>query len=251
MSKQRWSVTQPSKEESDVPTKPKDVVICRLSVASHIYGGGVKWDVFFLLLFLVGWGWVSWYCGQYWPIVPAPDDRWWWLWRNWWNIDWQGKPKYSEKTCPSATLSITNPTWLDPSSNPGSRGGKRATNRLTFGAALNEMILVAEKYRGGIAQSVQRTATERAAEWQKFRVPVKTEFYFSPCRPDGFWGPPSLLSSGYWGFFPRGVKLTIHLQPVPRSRMRGSRYPLSHTFSWRNAELVKQRCDFLQRWNND
>jgi hypothetical protein len=27
---------------------------------------------------------------------------------NWWNEDWQGKPKYSEKTCPSATLSTTN-----------------------------------------------------------------------------------------------------------------------------------------------
>jgi cellulose synthase/poly-beta-1,6-N-acetylglucosamine synthase-like glycosyltransferase len=28
---------------------------------------------------------------------------------HWWNEDWQGKPKYSEKTYPSATLS-TNPT---------------------------------------------------------------------------------------------------------------------------------------------
>jgi hypothetical protein len=27
-----------------------------------------------------------------------------------WNEDWQGKPKYSEKTCPGATLSTTNPT---------------------------------------------------------------------------------------------------------------------------------------------
>jgi hypothetical protein len=52
------------------------------------------------------------------PVVPAPGDRWWWLWSNWWNEDLQGKPKYSEKICPSATLSITNPTW----SNPGSRG---------------------------------------------------------------------------------------------------------------------------------
>jgi hypothetical protein len=42
------------------------------------------------------------YCGHYWPSVPALDDRWWRLWRNWWNEDWQGKPKYSEKTCPSA-----------------------------------------------------------------------------------------------------------------------------------------------------
>jgi hypothetical protein len=26
------------------------------------------------LLFLVGWDSVSWYCGHYWPIIPAPDD---------------------------------------------------------------------------------------------------------------------------------------------------------------------------------
>jgi hypothetical protein len=73
--------------------------------------------------------WVSWYCGHYWPIVPAPDDMWWWLWRNWWNEDWQGKPKYSENTCPSASLSTTNPTWLDPGWNPGRRARKPATNR--------------------------------------------------------------------------------------------------------------------------
>jgi hypothetical protein len=62
-------------------------------------------------------------------IVPAPDDRWGWLWSNWWNEDWQGKPMYSEKTCPSATLSATNPTWPDPGSNPVLRDGKPATNR--------------------------------------------------------------------------------------------------------------------------
>jgi hypothetical protein len=87
-------------------------------------------------LFLVGWDWVSWYCGHYWPIVPAPDDGWWWLWRNLWNDDWQGIAKYSEKTCPSATLSTTNLTWLDPGLNPGRRGGKPATNRLSHGAAI-------------------------------------------------------------------------------------------------------------------
>jgi hypothetical protein len=81
----------------------------------------------FFLLFLVGWDRVSWWCAHYWPIVPAADDRWWWLWRNRWNEDWQGKPKYSEKTFPRATLSTTNPTWLDPGLNPGRRGGKSAT----------------------------------------------------------------------------------------------------------------------------
>jgi hypothetical protein len=60
---------------------------------------------------------------------------WLWWWRSWWNEDWQGKPKYSEKTCPSATLSNTNPTWPDPVSNPGRRGGKPVTNRLSYVAA--------------------------------------------------------------------------------------------------------------------
>jgi hypothetical protein len=42
------------------------------------------------------------------------EPGWLWWWRNWWNDDWQGKPKYLEKTCPSA-LSTTNPTrsaWM-------------------------------------------------------------------------------------------------------------------------------------------
>jgi hypothetical protein len=94
-----------------------------------------KGGIFRLLLA----GWDSWYCGHYWPIVPVPDDRWWWLWRNWWNGDWQRKPKFSEKTCPSATLSTTNPTWLDPGSNPGRRGGNPATNHLSYGAATKEV----------------------------------------------------------------------------------------------------------------
>jgi hypothetical protein len=67
-----------------------------------------------------------------WPIRAASVDRWWWLWSNWWNEDWQGKRKYSEKTCPGATLFTTNPTWLDPSSNRSHHGGKLATNRLSY-----------------------------------------------------------------------------------------------------------------------
>jgi hypothetical protein len=88
------------------------------------------------LLFLVGWDWVHMVLRPILAYVPAPDDRWWWLWSNWWNKDWQGKPKYSEKTCPSANLCTTNPTWPYPSSNPGRRGGKPATNCLSYGTAL-------------------------------------------------------------------------------------------------------------------
>jgi hypothetical protein len=64
---------------------------------------------------------------------------WWlWWWRILWNEDWQGKPKYSEKTCPSDTLSTTFPNWPDQGSNPGRRCGKPATNRLSYGAVYSE-----------------------------------------------------------------------------------------------------------------
>jgi hypothetical protein len=46
-------------------------------------------------------------------LVYFTYPGWLWGWRIWWNDDWQGKPKYSEKTCPIATLSTTNPKWHD------------------------------------------------------------------------------------------------------------------------------------------
>jgi hypothetical protein len=46
-----------------------------------------------------------------------------------------GETEVLEETCDRATLSTTNPTWLDPGLNPGRRGGKPATNRLSYGAA--------------------------------------------------------------------------------------------------------------------
>jgi hypothetical protein len=37
-----------------------------------------------------------------------------------------------EKTCTSATLSTTNPTWTDPGSDPGLRAGRPAVNRVSL-----------------------------------------------------------------------------------------------------------------------
>jgi hypothetical protein len=49
-----------------------------------------------------------------------------------WN--WQGKTEVlGGKTCPSATLPTTNPTWT----NPDLRSGRTATNRLSHGTAQN------------------------------------------------------------------------------------------------------------------
>jgi hypothetical protein len=48
------------------------------------------------------------------------------------------------KTCPSATLSTTNPSWSDLGSNPVLRCERPATNRLSHGTAMyslpNDMI---------------------------------------------------------------------------------------------------------------
>jgi hypothetical protein len=94
----------------------------------------------FLLFFPLGETESTWYCGHYWHIVLAPDDRWWWMWSNRWNEDWQGKLKYSEKTCPNANLSTTNPAGPDPGSNQGRCGRNPATNRLSYGTAFEERI---------------------------------------------------------------------------------------------------------------
>jgi hypothetical protein len=76
------------------------------------------------------------------------------------------------------------------------------------------------------------------------RVQVGSRILSFPHRPERFWGPLSLLSNGYKGLFPlRGVKLTTHLQLLPRSRIRGSIlvHTLPHTPSWRSAQLIKHR----------
>jgi hypothetical protein len=57
------------------------------------------------------------------------------LWRAWWNVDWQGKPKFSEKTCPSAIFVHHKIPRAHPGLNAGRRGGKPVTNSLSYGAA--------------------------------------------------------------------------------------------------------------------
>jgi hypothetical protein len=47
-----------------------------------------------------------------------------------------------KKTCPSATLSTTNLTWTDPGSNPGLRGERPATNRLSHGTGKTSLSIL-------------------------------------------------------------------------------------------------------------
>jgi hypothetical protein len=84
-----------------------EILQSAVTVLPNIAPGGGQASVFFF----VGWDLRHQVLQPLLAYCTAPDDRWGWLWSNWWNEDWQGKPKYSEKTCPSATLSTTNPTW--------------------------------------------------------------------------------------------------------------------------------------------
>jgi hypothetical protein len=107
-----------------------------VSTCSRNFAASWKPNVNRLVTFLVSWGGVSlsplgmWATIQ--PIVPVPDDEWWWVSSSRWN-EWKGKPKYSERTCPIYDLSTTNPTGLDLGSNAGRREGRPTTNRLIYG----------------------------------------------------------------------------------------------------------------------
>jgi hypothetical protein len=109
----------------------------------------IELNKYFSMYYYSQWGEAqsTWYCGHYWPIIPAPDDRWCWLWSNWRNEDWQGKSKNSEITWPSATLSTINPTWLDPGSNPDRRCRKPATKSLSYGTAFSYVAAASDNQR--------------------------------------------------------------------------------------------------------
>jgi hypothetical protein len=62
--------------------------------------------------------------------------RWYEFGERRWNDILTGENRRTpRKTCPSATLSTTNPTWIDPGVNPGLRGGRPATSDLGHGTA--------------------------------------------------------------------------------------------------------------------
>jgi hypothetical protein len=55
---------------------------------------------------------------------------------QWRNDIFAGETEVLGENLPSATLSTTNPTWIDPGANPGLRGERPVTNGLSHGTAL-------------------------------------------------------------------------------------------------------------------
>jgi hypothetical protein len=80
-------------------------------------------------------GWVRPKRGRLLTLAYYAFPRWYEFGERRWNDSDRGKPKTWEKNCPSATLSTTNPTRIDPGANPGFRGERPATNHLSHDTA--------------------------------------------------------------------------------------------------------------------
>jgi hypothetical protein len=66
--------------------------------------------------------------------------RWYEFGERWWNDIWTGENRRTRrKPCTSATLSTTNPTWIDPGANPSRRLTTSSTLLWTSGIALCSM----------------------------------------------------------------------------------------------------------------
>jgi hypothetical protein len=100
---------------------------------------------------------LNWYSGGWSPIgstrhcghqyAYCANHGWLWWWRNWCNDDWQGKPNYSKKTSPSATLSNTNTTC---STRMRTRAAAMGTQRLTAWAMALPLTAAATVHIGSL-----------------------------------------------------------------------------------------------------
>jgi hypothetical protein len=71
------------------------------------------------------------------PLLAYCASLGWWLWRSRWNVNCSGETEVLGENMPQRHFCPSqNPTWPDPGLSSGRRGGKPATNRLSYGAAL-------------------------------------------------------------------------------------------------------------------
>jgi hypothetical protein len=91
-----------------------------------------------------------------------------------------------------------------------------------------------------LTQTLTLSHCFRECLWITYKVNNNQYILHSLC-PDQLWCPLSLLSTGYWGRFPRGkerrgVTLTTHPPLMPRSMMTRSYIssPLGASMAWRD-----------------
>jgi hypothetical protein len=86
------------------------------------------------------------------------------------------------KTCSSATLSTTNPTWTDPGSNTGLRDGRPAANRPSHGTAYTRCN-ISLKSNGWIIHQTSRVSSYKH-EPRKMSFPIYSPRFQVFCSTD-------------------------------------------------------------------
>jgi hypothetical protein len=96
--------------------------------------------------------------------------------------EWQGKQKYSEKTCLSAALCTTDPTWFDPGLNPSRRGRKPETIRLSYGTTkFHSMFRIPEN----VSEQHKLILWENLVRYEFFMAVIIKNIVFGDVTPCG------------------------------------------------------------------
>jgi hypothetical protein len=81
-------------------------------------------------------------------------------------------------TCPSATLSTTNPTLTDPGSKTGLRGERTATNRLRHGTVMGKKYIL----QVGIKDEIVLKSTEKDKNCSEIESTERRNIYYNCCH---------------------------------------------------------------------